>query len=73
MKTKYVCHGLFLNFHNNRTMWLTILHVKFCRWGEKEKEPLIFAFSPSSLHKHQYFGVTMNLTRVIKICLSWPN
>ena len=43
MPTKYVCRGLislYVNFHNNRTMWSTNLHVKNCRWGEgKEKEP----------------------------------
>ena len=42
MKTKYVCRGLislYVNFHNNRTMWSTKLHEKICRWGEKEKEP----------------------------------
>ena len=39
MKTKYVCHvcrGLissYVNFHYNRTMWSTKLHVKVCRWG----------------------------------------
>ena len=36
MKTKYVCRGLiglYVNFHNNRTMWSTNLHVKICRWG----------------------------------------
>ena len=36
MKTKYVCRGLnsrYVNFHNNRTMWLTNLHAKICRWG----------------------------------------
>ena len=39
MKTKYVCRGLislYVNFHNNRTMWSTNLHVKFCRWGGGE-------------------------------------
>ena len=44
MKTKYVCRALiclYVNFHNNRTMWSTNLHVKFCRWGEKEKEPAV--------------------------------
>ena len=43
-KTKYVCHGLislYVNFHNNRTMWSTYLLVKICRWGGKEKEPKI--------------------------------
>ena len=44
MKTKYVCHGLFslyVNFHNNRTMWSTNLLVKIFRWGGgKDKEPL---------------------------------
>ena len=43
MKTKYVCHGLislYVNFHNNRTMWSENLLVKICRWGEKGKEPL---------------------------------
>ena len=42
MKTEYVGRGLislYVNFHNNRTMWSTKLHVKICRWGEKEKEP----------------------------------
>ena len=42
MKTKYVCRGLtslYVNFHNNWTMWSTNLHVKICRWGGKEKEP----------------------------------
>ena len=42
MKTKFVFHGLislYVNFHNNRTMWSTNLHVKFCMWGGKEKEP----------------------------------
>ena len=40
MKTKYVCHGLislYVNFHNNRTMWSTNLLVKINRWGEKER------------------------------------
>ena len=42
LKTKHVCHGLVsphASFHNN---WITrtkILFVKFCRWGDKEKEP----------------------------------
>ena len=48
MKTKYVCHGLislYVNFHNNRTMWSTNLLVKICRWGEKEKEPNFHVFS----------------------------
>ena len=43
MKTKYVCRALislYINFHNNRTMWSTKLHVKFRRWGGEEKEPL---------------------------------
>ena len=42
MKTKYVCRGLislYVNFHNNRTMWSLNLNVKNCRWGGKEKEP----------------------------------
>ena len=36
MKTKYICRGLislYVNFHNNRTMPSTNLHVKNCRWG----------------------------------------
>ena len=43
MQTKYVCHGLIslcVNFHNNWRMWSTNLHVKNCRWGGKEKEPI---------------------------------
>ena len=42
METKYVCRSLispYVNFHYNWTMWSTNLHVKVCRWGEKEKEP----------------------------------
>ena len=42
MKTKYVCLGLiglYVYFDNNWTRWSTTLHVKICRWGEKEKEP----------------------------------
>ena len=41
MKTKYVCRGLislYVNFHNNPTIWSTNLHVKICRWGGLEKE-----------------------------------
>ena len=50
MKTKYVCRGiisLYVNFHNNRTMWSTNLHVKICSWGGgvgvggKEKKPML--------------------------------
>ena len=36
MQTKYVCRGLislYVNFHSNRTMQSTSLHVKICRWG----------------------------------------
>ena len=43
MKTKYVCRGFnspYVNFHYNRTMWSTNLHVQNCRWGGKEKEPI---------------------------------
>ena len=42
MKTKYVCRGLislYVNFHSNRTIKSTNLHVKICRWGEMEKKP----------------------------------
>ena len=44
MKTNYVYRGLiglYVIFHNNQTMWSTNLHVKICRWGEKEKESKI--------------------------------
>ena len=44
MKTKYVCRGLislYVNFHNNRTMWSTNLHVKICRWGGEGKRALV--------------------------------
>ena len=44
MKTKYVRRvliSLYVNFHNNPTMWSTNLRVKVCRWGEKEKEPIL--------------------------------
>ena len=40
MKTKYVCRGLislFLNFHNNRTMWSTNLHEKFAGGGNGKR------------------------------------
>ena len=40
MKIKYVCGGLislYVNFHNNRTMWSTSLHVKICRCRERKK------------------------------------
>ena len=41
MKTKYVCRGLislYVNFHNNWTMWSTNLHVKIRRWGGGERK-----------------------------------
>ena len=44
MKTKYVCRvliSLYVNFHNNPTMWSTNLRAKICKWGKKEKEPII--------------------------------
>ena len=47
MKTKYVWRcfiSSYVNFHYNRTMWSTKLHVKICRWGEKEKEPNTLAY-----------------------------
>ena len=59
MKTKYVCRGLislYVNFHNNRTMWSTNLIVKICRWGQKEKEP----FSLQNLRKI-----------IIRVILTW--
>ena len=46
MKTKYVCHGLislYVNFHNNRTMWSTNLHVKICRWGKRKKSHELYS------------------------------
>ena len=42
MKTKYVCSGLislYVNFHNNRTMWSSKFTCKNLHVGEKEKEP----------------------------------
>ena len=36
LETKYVCRGLirpYVNFHYNRTMWSTNLHVTICRGG----------------------------------------
>ena len=45
MKTIYVCPGLiglYVNFHNNRTMWPKNLHVKICRWGGKGKRARFF-------------------------------
>ena len=77
MKTKYVCRGLismYVNFHNNRTMQSTNLHIKFCRWGEKETEPgvgnwkragkLFFLFTPTS-HEHEFYGVMGSFTRLV--------
>ena len=42
MKTKYVFRDLirlYVNFHNNRTMWSTNLHIKTYRRGERKKSP----------------------------------
>ena len=42
MKAKNVVLGfisLYVNFHNNWTMWSMNLVVKFCWCGEKETEP----------------------------------
>ena len=46
MKTKFVCRGLislYVNFHENWTMWSTNLLVKICRWGGggRKKSPKI--------------------------------
>ena len=50
MKTEYVCRGLissYVNFHYNRTMWSTKLHVKICRWGGEGKRAVeTFRASP---------------------------
>ena len=46
MKSKYVCRGLiglYVNFHNNRTMWSINLHVKICRWVGKGKRASNFS------------------------------
>ena len=52
MKTKYVCPGLislYVNFHNNRTMWSTNLHVKICGWGGGGRKQLLSAFFLGSM------------------------
>ena len=53
MKIKYVCRGLislYINFHNNRTMWSTNLHVKIGRWGGEERKPwTLFPFPPTAI------------------------
>ena len=54
METKYVCRGrisLYVNFHNNRTMWSTNLHVKIFRWGGggRKKSPDFYCRSNQSL------------------------
>ena len=38
---------LYVNFHNNRTMWSTNLHVKVCRWegGKSHKFFLYFIYT----------------------------
>ena len=44
MRIKYVCRGfnsLYVNFHNNRTMWSTNLHLKVCRWGGGGKSRIL--------------------------------
>ena len=41
MKTKSDCRALislYVNCHNNRTMWSTNLHEKICRWGRERKK-----------------------------------
>ena len=44
----FVVALLNVNFHNNRIMSSTNLHVKNCRWGGgKEKEPLNCITGPS--------------------------
>ena len=64
MKTKYVCRGLIslhVNFHNNRTMWSTNLHLKKLQvGGGKEKEPPIFLQSDNVNGKN-----TSNTSQVV--------
>ena len=51
MKTKYVCRGLislYVNFHKNRTMWLSNLHVRIRRWGKRKKSG-VFLWSPEKI------------------------
>ena len=65
MKIKYVCRdliSLYENFHNNRTMRTLNLHVKNCRWGEKEKEPttlLVTIVFQNSLKFLQMISITI--------------
>ena len=43
MKIKYVCRGfisLYVNFHNNRTILSTNLHVRICRCGGGERKKI---------------------------------
>ena len=68
MKTKYVFRGLiglFLNFHNNRTMWSTNLHEKICRWGEWKKSP---KFNVGLIKNRKRFGASkLQNNRFLKI------
>ena len=55
MKSKYVCRGLirlYVNFHNNRTLWSINLHVKICRWVGKGKRAEIFFILEIFLNKN---------------------
>ena len=76
--TKYVCRGLvglYVNFHNNRTMWSPNLHVKNCRWGGvEEKEPNRFLACkngslqfPSPLENLQIETVEKLLTGILYV------
>ena len=68
MKTKYVCRGFISpngNFHYNRTMWSTILHVKICRWGKKEKEPKLSTMLMGSISE-----LNLNSKKKCPICLA---
>ena len=51
MKTKNVSRGLislYVNFHNNRTMSSTNLHVKSCRWGGGKRAKKSYYFQKIS-------------------------
>ena len=80
MKTKYVCRALislYVNFHNNRTMWSINLHVKICRWGGKEKRALESRggriFKNCRKFCRPFFIFFFELCQSTVLSLFWPN
>ena len=73
METKYVCRGLispYVNFHSNRIMWSTSLHVENCRWREKKKIRKIIKGGESGTD--QKFEMPQALYPVLNRCQLTP-